>query len=58
MVRSQMEEALYRTATAHERAQLALAQSEKGVVRRDAIIAEMSAELAERREAMLRSAAP
>ena len=46
---SQMEEALYRAHAAHERAALGLKHSEANVMRRDAIIAALSAELADAR---------
>ena len=59
MVQREMEGALYRTAAAHERAAISLGQAEAGLIRqeaglaqRDAVIASLSAELAERREAM------
>ena len=47
---AQMEGSLYRAHAAHERAALHLQQSEQNVMRRDALIAELSAKLADARE--------
>ena len=49
---AQMEQSLYNAAAAHERAALRLQQSEANVQSRDATIAELSAELADAREAL------
>ena len=46
----QMEQALYQAHAAHERAALELKHSEENLVRRDAIIAALSTELADARE--------
>ena len=48
----QMEEALYHAHAAHERAAMGLKHSEENVLRRDGIIAALSAELADTREAL------